>query len=120
MNGDLKVTVRTFGNAHDFSALTGRPRGSCGGRRVRKGDFELLTFPVAGAGDLDQEAVARNVDRLADFFERFGSVDAANVAAIALYESLGFLVFSREQDATRLAGASRDELQMHLRFAPAP
>src|ERR1700761_2542853 len=48
------------------------------------------------------------------------SVDAANVAAIALYESLGFLVFSREQDATRLAGASRDELQMHLRFAPAP
>ena len=48
------------------------------------------------------------------------SVDAANVAAIALYESLGFLVFSREQDATRLAGASRDELQMHLRFSPAP
>jgi len=48
------------------------------------------------------------------------SVDAANVAAIALYESLGFVVFSREQDATRLAGASRDELQMHLRFASAP
>ena len=48
------------------------------------------------------------------------SVDAANVAAIALYESLGFLVFSREQDATRLAGESRDELQMHLRLAPAP
>ena len=48
------------------------------------------------------------------------SVDSANVAAIALYESLGFVVFAREQDATRLAGASRDELQMHLRFAPAP
>ena len=48
------------------------------------------------------------------------NVDAANVAAIALYESLGFIVFAREQDATRLAGASRDELQMHLRFAPAP
>ncbi len=48
------------------------------------------------------------------------SVDAANVAAIALYESLGFGVFSREQDATRLVGASRDELQMQLRFAAAP
>ena len=48
------------------------------------------------------------------------SVDAANVAAIALYESLGFVVFSREQDATRLADASRDELQMQLRLAPAP
>ncbi|MFL6699983.1 MAG: GNAT family N-acetyltransferase [Vitreoscilla sp.] len=48
------------------------------------------------------------------------SVDAANVAAIALYESLGFVVFARESDATRLHGESRDELQMHLRFAPAP
>ena len=47
------------------------------------------------------------------------SVDAANVAAIALYESLGFAVFAREADATRLDGESRDELQMHLRFAPA-
>ncbi len=47
------------------------------------------------------------------------SVDAANVAAIALYESLGFVVFAREADATRLHGESRDELQMHLRFAPA-
>ena len=46
------------------------------------------------------------------------SVDAANVAAIALYESLGFVVFAREADATRLQGQSRDELQMHLRFAP--
>lgn len=46
------------------------------------------------------------------------SVDAANVAAIALYESLGFVVFAREADATRLAGQSRDELRMHLRFAP--
>ena len=46
------------------------------------------------------------------------SVDAANVPAIALYESLGFVVFAREADATRLHGESRDELQMHLRFAP--
>jgi ribosomal protein S18 acetylase RimI-like enzyme len=45
------------------------------------------------------------------------SVDAANVPAIALYESLGFVVFAREADATRLHGESRDELQMHLRFA---
>ena len=44
------------------------------------------------------------------------SVDSANVAAIALYESLGFVVFAREADAIRLHGASRDDLQMHLRF----
>ena len=44
------------------------------------------------------------------------SVDSANVAAIALYESLGFVVFAREADAIRLHGQSRDDLQMHLRF----
>ena len=44
------------------------------------------------------------------------SVDSANVAAIALYESLGFVVFAREADAVRLDGQSRDDLQMHLRF----
>ena len=44
------------------------------------------------------------------------SVDSANVAAIALYESLGFVVFAREADAIRLDGRSRDDLQMHLRF----
>ena len=48
------------------------------------------------------------------------SVDSANVAAIALYESLGFVVFAREADAVRLHGSSRDDLQMHLRFATAP
>ncbi len=47
------------------------------------------------------------------------SVDTANVAAIALYESLGFVVFAREADAVRLEGQSRDDLQMHLRF-PTP
>ena len=44
------------------------------------------------------------------------SVASANVAAIALYESLGFVVFAREADAIRLDGQSRDDLQMHLRF----
>ena len=48
------------------------------------------------------------------------SVDSQNVAAIALYESLGFVVFAREADAVRLHGQSRDDLQMHLRFDPAP
>jgi RimJ/RimL family protein N-acetyltransferase len=48
------------------------------------------------------------------------SVDSANVAAIALYESLGFVVFAREADAVRLDGQSRDDLQMHLRFETAP
>ena len=48
------------------------------------------------------------------------SVDSANVAAIALYESLGFVVFAREADAVRLHGQSRDDLQMHLRFAATP
>jgi RimJ/RimL family protein N-acetyltransferase len=43
-------------------------------------------------------------------------VDSANVPAIALYESLGFVVFAREADAVRLNGQSRDDLQMHLRF----
>lgn len=44
------------------------------------------------------------------------SVDAANVPAIALYESLGFVVFAREEDATRVDGQQREDLQMHLRF----
>ena len=48
------------------------------------------------------------------------SVDSQNVAAIALYESLGFVVFAREADAVRLDGQSRDDLQMHLRFDSAP
>jgi hypothetical protein len=48
------------------------------------------------------------------------SVDSQNVAAIALYESLGFVVFAREADAVRLHGQSRDDLQMHLRFETAP
>jgi ribosomal protein S18 acetylase RimI-like enzyme len=48
------------------------------------------------------------------------SVDSQNVAAIALYESLGFVVFAREADAVRLHGQSRDDLQMHLRFDAGP
>ena len=48
------------------------------------------------------------------------SVDSQNVAAIALYESLGFVVFAREADAVRLDGQSRDDLQMHLRFDAGP
>ncbi len=48
------------------------------------------------------------------------NVDAANVAAIALYESLGFVVFAREADAMRVAGQQRDDLQMHLRFGSTP
>jgi len=48
------------------------------------------------------------------------SVDSQNVAAIALYEALGFVVFAREADAVRLNGQSRDDLQMHLRFDAAP
>ena len=46
-------------------------------------------------------------------------VDAANVHAIALYESLGFVVYGREPDAMRVDGQVRDELQMALRFEPA-
>ena len=42
--------------------------------------------------------------------------DSMNVAAIALYESLGFVVWGREQDAMRLDGASRDDLHMALRL----
>ena len=44
-------------------------------------------------------------------------VDAANVPAIALYESLGFVVFGRESDAMRLGAQKRDELQMSLKLA---
>jgi len=42
--------------------------------------------------------------------------DSANVAAIALYESLGFVVWGREQDAMRLDGQPRDDLHMGLRL----
>jgi RimJ/RimL family protein N-acetyltransferase len=44
-------------------------------------------------------------------------VDAANVSAIALYESLGFVVFGRESDAMRIGSQKRDDLQMTLRLA---
>ena len=40
--------------------------------------------------------------------------DSMNVAAIALYESLGFVVFGREHDAMRLAGRAHDDLHMAL------
>ena len=40
--------------------------------------------------------------------------DSMNVAAIALYESLGFAVWGREQDAMRLDGQPRDDLHMAL------
>jgi len=43
--------------------------------------------------------------------------DAANVPAIALYESLGFVVFSRETDGMRVNDRPTDELQMTLRLA---
>jgi RimJ/RimL family protein N-acetyltransferase len=42
--------------------------------------------------------------------------DSQNVAAIALYESLGFVVWGREQDAMRLDGQPRDDLHMALHF----
>jgi RimJ/RimL family protein N-acetyltransferase len=45
--------------------------------------------------------------------------DSMNVPAIALYESLGFVVWGREQDAMRLDGESRDDLHMALHLAPA-
>jgi RimJ/RimL family protein N-acetyltransferase len=43
--------------------------------------------------------------------------DAANVPAIALYESLGFVVFAREADGMRVNDRRTDELQMTLRLA---
>ena len=48
------------------------------------------------------------------------SADAANLPALHLYESLGFVEYGREVDATRLHGESRDEVLMHLRFAGVP
>jgi ribosomal protein S18 acetylase RimI-like enzyme len=45
------------------------------------------------------------------------NVDAANVAAIALYESLGFVVFGRESDAMRIGNDVRNDLQMALVLA---
>ena len=71
------MTVGRFGDADDFGELAGSDAG--GGRRVRESDFEALAFPVAGAGDLDQQAVARDVNGFADFFKRFGSIDPTNV-----------------------------------------
>jgi RimJ/RimL family protein N-acetyltransferase len=44
-------------------------------------------------------------------------VDAANVPAIALYESLGFVVFAREEDAMRVGEQRCEDLQMTLRLA---
>ena len=41
-------------------------------------------------------------------------VDAANVAAIALYESLGFVVYGRESDAMRIGDDVRNDLYMAL------
>lgn len=45
------------------------------------------------------------------------NVDAANVAAIALYESLGFVVYGREADAMRIGDDVRNDLQMALALA---
>lgn len=45
------------------------------------------------------------------------SVNAGNVAAIALYESLGFQTFGREPGALRIDGVLHDELHMFWRPA---
>jgi len=43
--------------------------------------------------------------------------DAANVPAMALYESLGFVVFSRETDGMRVGGRVTEDVQMTMRLA---
>ncbi len=60
----------------------------------------LLALARAGAGFAKLDLVA----------------DSQNVAAIALYESLGFVVWGRELDAMRLDGQPRDDLHMALRL----
>lgn len=45
------------------------------------------------------------------------SVNAGNMAAIALYESLGFQTFGREPGAMRIDGVLHDELHMFWRPA---
>ena len=45
------------------------------------------------------------------------SVNAGNMAAIALYESLGFQTFGREPAALRIDGVLHDELHMFWRPA---
>jgi RimJ/RimL family protein N-acetyltransferase len=42
--------------------------------------------------------------------------DAANVPAVSLYQSFGFVVFSREADGMRVGDVKTDEVQMTLRL----
>ena len=65
-----------FGDAHNLCAL-GRIK--CSGRAgIGEGDVENLAFPIASTGGSEKQAVARNVDALADFFKRHGRIDGAN------------------------------------------
>src|ERR1700678_583940 len=50
-----------------------------GRRRIRENDIDALAFPVTRARSGEQQAEARDVDALADFFERFRAIHAANV-----------------------------------------
>jgi RimJ/RimL family protein N-acetyltransferase len=61
-------------------------------------------------------ALARSVP---DILQVTLRVNAGNVAAIRLYESVGFRAFGREPGAMRINGKFHDEIHMYLRLAEA-
>jgi hypothetical protein len=70
------VTI-LFGDAHNFGRLRSIERGGGGG--IRKGNFETLTFPISSSRGREEQAVARDVNALANFFKRLGGIESSHV-----------------------------------------
>jgi len=77
LNSDGELRTPGFGDSDDFRRL----RLIQGGSRIRvwKCHVETLTLPIPGAAGDKEKPVSRNVHALADFFERLGGVDRADM-----------------------------------------
>ena len=80
-----------LGDTHDFGALRRVQRGC--GIGIRKGDVEDLPFPVSATRGGEKQAVARNVDALADFFKRLGRIYRADVNLRGNFRALAVAAF---------------------------
>jgi hypothetical protein len=75
--GNSVLPRAVFSDTDYFRAL--RCIESCGRAGIRERDIEKLAFPIASAGCGEKQAVAGNVNALANFFKGLGTIYGAHV-----------------------------------------